>query len=304
MAERILIADTSEDVRQTLRAPLEAEGFTVSEADHAEGALTRLRARRHRVALVDVDLPGGALDLLAALKTDPDLASISVVFLSDDLAEGSVVRGVDCGASDCLRKPVDPIEAVIRARAALRLAELRHKLREGNERLTELAATDDLTGLLARRFLEAHLRGLVAAAARHGRPLSVVMLDVDNFKDINDTHGHSVGDFVLRTVVSRMQSRLREEDLLGRWGGDELILVLPDVELEGALTAADGLREAIAETEVKIDGDRISVTISAGAAAWDHETGLELVGRADAALYDAKAAGRNRVAGAGVAPRA
>jgi two-component system cell cycle response regulator len=304
MAERILIADTSEDVRQTLRAPLEAEGFTVSEADRADAALARLRSRPHRVVLVDTELPGGALDLLNALKTDPDLASISVVLLTEDLAEGAVVRGIDCGASDCLRKPVDPIEAVVRARAALRLAELRHKLREGNERLTELAATDDLTGLLARRFLESHLRGLVAAAARHGRPLSVVMLDVDNFKEINDTHGHSVGDFVLRTVVGRMQSRLRAEDLLGRWGGDELILVLPDVELDGALVAADALREAIAETEVKIDGERIPVTISAGAASWSDETGLELVGRADAALYEAKGAGRNCVAGAGLSRRA
>ena len=304
MTERILIADTSEDVRRTLRAPLEAEGFVVSESESANCALARLRARPHRVALVDLELPGGAFDLLEALKTDPDMAGVSVVLLSDDLAEGSVLKGLACGASDCLRKPVEPIEAIVRTRAALQLADLRHKLREGNERLTELAATDDLTGLLARRFLESHLRGLVAAAARHGRPLSVVMLDGDNFKDINDLHGHSVGDFVLRTVVDRMRSRLREEDLLGRWGGDELILVLPDVNLDGALVAADALREAIADTEVSIDGQRIPVTISAGAATWDHESGLELVDRADGALYDAKAAGRNCVQAAGLAGRA
>jgi diguanylate cyclase (GGDEF)-like protein len=303
VAERILIADTSDDVRRTLRAPLEAEGFAVGEAESADCALARLKARPHRVALVDMELPGGAFDLLEALKTDPDLAGVSVVLLSDDLAEGSVMKGLSCGASDCLRKPVEPIEAIVRTRAALRLAELRHQLRAGNERLTELAATDDLTGLLARRFLESHLRGLVAAAARHGRPLSVVMLDVDNFKQINDLHGHSVGDFVLRTVVNRMRSRLREEDLLGRWGGDEMILVLPDVDLDGALTAAEGLRAAIAETEVSIDGQRIPVTISAGAATWDDESGLELVDRADAAMYDAKAAGRNGVRGAGLARR-
>jgi diguanylate cyclase (GGDEF)-like protein len=301
VTERILIADTSDDVRRTLRAPLGAEGYTVSEADDADDALTRLRTWPHAVALVDIELPGGALALLDALKTDPDLASTSVVLLSDDLADGAVVEGLARGATDCLRKPVEPIEAVVRTRAALRLAELRQRWRQGNERLTELAATDDLTGLLARRFLESHLRGLVAAATRHSRPLSVVMLDVDNFKDINDMHGHSVGDFVLRTVVERMQSRLREEDLLGRWGGDELILVLPDVDLDGALVAAEGLRQAIAETEVSIDGQRIPVTISAGAATWNDESGPELVERADTALYDSKAAGRNCVRGAGLA---
>ena len=298
--ERILIADSSEDVRRTLRAPLEAEGFSVTEAGTVQDALARLHDGAHNVALVDIALAGSAFTLLDALKTDPDLARVAVVLLSDDLGEGAVLSALDRGATDCLRKPVEPIEAIVRARAAMRIVALQDRLREGNERLTELAATDDLTGLLARRFLEAHLRGLVAAAGRHGRPLSVVMLDVDNFKEINDLHGHPVGDYVLRTVVDRMQSRLREEDLLGRWGGDELILVLPDVGLDGALTAAEGLRETIAETEISVDGRRASVTVSAGAAAWDGDSPLELVERADAALYAAKAAGRNRVRGDGV----
>lgn len=301
MTERILIADTSEEVRAALREPLEGEGFAVAEVDTAADALRRLRAEPHQVALVDIGLPGGGFSLLDTLKTDPELAGTAVVLLSDDLGEGSALAAIDRGATDCLRKPVEPIEAVVRARAALRVAALQQRLREGNERLTELAATDDLTGLLARRFLESHLRGLVAAAARHGRPLSVVMLDVDNFKEINDVHGHAVGDFVLRAVVGRMQSRLRQEDLLGRWGGDELMLVLPDVDLDGALTAAEALREAIAATEITVDGQPTKMTISAGAAEWDAEDPHELVARADGALYEAKDAGRNRVRGAGLA---
>lgn len=293
--ERILIADTSQDSRRTLRVPLEAEGFVVDEArDHRE-ALDLLHRAPHHVALVDINLPGGGLELLDALKTDPDLAATSVIVLSQDLADGSTMDALERGATDCLRKPAEPIEAVVRTRAALRVWDLQQKLREGNERLTELAATDDLTGLLARRFLESHLRGLTAAAERHGRPLSVVMIDLDNFKEINDTHGHPVGDVVLRAAVNRLRSRLRQEDLLGRWGGDELILVLPDVGLRGALTAAEALRRAIAETEVTVDGQRIPITVSAGAAAWSGETADELIERADAALYEAKAAGRNRV---------
>ena len=300
--ERILIADSSEDVRRTLCAPLEAEGFAVSEACAVRDALDCLHERRHEVAFVDIDLPGGGFTLLDEVKTDPELSRTAVVLLSADLADGQVLGGLAHGAADCLRKPVEPIEAVVRARAALRISTLQEKLREGNERLTELAATDDLTGLLARRFLESHLRGLVAGASRHGRPLSVVLIDLDNFKEINDTHGHAVGDFVLRTVVERIRSRVRKEDLLGRWGGDELLLVLPDVDLDGAIAAAEALRDGIATTGVTVDGEPANVTISAGAAAWrDAESAAELVERADLAMYEAKAAGRDRVHRAAVA---
>jgi two-component system, cell cycle response regulator len=295
MTERILIADSSAGVRHTLRWPLEGAGFAVSEAADARAALDRLHEETHHLALVDIDLPGGGFNLLDALKTDPDLAGTTVVLLTDDLADGAVVQGIERGATDCLRKPVEPVEAIVRARAALRVWQLQQNIRQGNERLAELAATDDLTGLLARRFLESHLRGLVGSARRHGRPLSVVMLDLDDFKDINDTHGHPVGDYVLRTVVDRMRSRLRREDLLGRWGGDELMLVLPDEDLRGAVAVAEALRAAVADTEISVDGQPISITISAGVAEWDGEAAAQLIERADAALYDAKDAGRNCV---------
>ena len=298
MTERVLIADRSDALRRSLRLPLEEQDFVVSEARDARDAIDRLHVRPYQLVLVDVELPGGGLALLDAIKTDPELSSTQVVLMSDDLADGTVVEGIDRGAIDCLRKPVEPIEAVVRAKAALRLSHLTRRMREGDERLTELAATDDLTGLLTRRFLESHLRGLTAAAARHGRPLSVAMLDIDNFKDINDAHGHPVGDFVLRTVVERLQSRLRQEDLLGRWGGEEFLLVFPDVDLEGALTATEGVREAVEETEVSVDGERIPVTISGGVAVWGGgDSPGDLIDRADAALYDAKEAGRNQVHG-------
>ena len=298
MTERVLIADRSGGLRRSLRAPLEAEGFAVSEARDARDAIDRLHARRHDALIVDVELPGGGLALLDAVKTDPDLSGTPVVLMSEDLADGSVLDGLERGAIDCLRKPVDPVEAIVRTKAALRLSHLMRSLREGDERLTELAATDDLTGLLTRRFLESHLRGLVAAAARHGRPLSVAMIDVDRFKAVNDKHGHPVGDVVLKTVVERIQSRLRQEDLLGRWGGEEFLLVLPEVDLDGALTATEALREIIEETEVSVDGERIPVTVSAGVACRERgDTPDDIIDRGDAALYAAKEAGRNQVHG-------
>jgi diguanylate cyclase (GGDEF)-like protein len=297
--ERILIADGSDEVSRALRGALEAGGLSVATAATTKDALAQLHAAAHAVALVATDLPGGALDLLDAMKTDPDLAPTVVVLVSDEMEDSAVRDGLDRGASDCLRKPVDPAEGWVRTRAALRVAALQRQLREENERLTELAATDDLTGLLARRFLESHLRGLVAGATRHGRALSLVMLDVDNFKAINDTHGHSVGDQVLRAVVDRVRGRIRADDLLGRWGGDELILVLPDVGFDGAMTMAEALRQRIEAPAISAGAHPVAVTLSLGAAEWRHgESVTELVERADLAMYEAKAAGRNQVHGA------
>jgi two-component system cell cycle response regulator len=295
MTGRTLIADSSHQARRALREPLEWAGFTVSEADDVRSALDQLRAEPHQAAFVDADLPGGALALVDELMTDLDLALLSVVLMSEDAAREDVRECLRHGVQDWLRKPIDPAEAVVRATAVVRMAELQRFVREGNERLSLLAATDHLTGLLSRRFLESYLRSLVSASARHGRALSVVMIDLDNFKEINDTHGHPVGDVVLRSVVSRMRSRLREEDLLGRWGGDELALLLCETGLSGAMTVAEALRKLIAETTVSVDGGPLNVTLSAGVAEWRGEQPHELIERADVAMYDAKAGGGDRV---------
>jgi two-component system, cell cycle response regulator len=296
MAGRVLIADSSHQARRALRNTLEADGFAVREADNVHEALERLRKRPYHVALVAIDLSGGAPALVDVMKRDPDLGRTVVVLLAEDLTDPRVDDALHRGAADALRKPVDTAEAVMRTHAALRVFELQHAVREGNEHLTELAATDHLTGLLTRRFLESHMRGLVAGVRRHGRALSVAMFDLDNFKEINDTHGHQVGDVVLRAAVDRMRSRLRAEDLLGRWGGDELVLVLPDTDLRGAATLADALRGMIAGTAIAVDAQPVPVTLSAGVAEWHDEGVEELLQRADAALYAAKAGGRNRVA--------
>ena len=284
-----------------MREPLESDGFPVSEAHDVRSALEQLRAEPHQAAFVDISLPGGVLALIDELMVDLDLALVSVVLLSDDVAHPDLLEGLRRGATDCMRRPIEPIEVAVRATAAVRTSELQRFAREGNERLTMLAATDHLTGLLSRRFLESHLRGLVSAATRHGRALSLVMLDLDNFKEINDTHGHPVGDVVLRTVVGRMRSRLRQEDVLGRWGGDELALVLVETELAGAVTVAEALRTVIGETTVSVGGEPLQVTLSAGAVEWHGEDAHELIERADVALYEAKAVGGNRVHSAPVA---
>ncbi len=165
--------------------------------------------------------------------------------------------------------------------------------------LDELLATDVLTGLANRRKLEELLEHEVTRARRFETPLSVVMIDLDHVKQVNDTHGHLAGDAVLSAVGRTVQSELREVDGAGRYGGEELLLVLPGTNLEGARAAAERVRAAIAAQVVEHDGQRLTVTASAGCATLDPRrprTAGELVQAADAALYAAKEAGRDRVA--------
>jgi diguanylate cyclase (GGDEF)-like protein len=161
-------------------------------------------------------------------------------------------------------------------------------------RVQELATTDQLTGVATRRHFWDLAEQQCAAAQRHGRPLAAVMLDLDHFKVINDTHGHATGDAVLRELSARLRSLVRESDILGRYGGEEFALLLPETEDASAL--AERLRATVADAAVPADHEWLHVTVSLGVSYLQPDDDLNsLLGRADAALYRAKAAGRNRV---------
>ena len=172
------------------------------------------------------------------------------------------------------------------------------QLRRDRDRAHALATYDSLTGALARPAIESRLADLADAARQDGRPLSLVFFDIDRFKWINDTHGHAMGDRTLRIVVQRARNRLRSDDLLGRFGGDEMMVVLPDTALPQATAVAEHLREAIHCRPISIDGTQLAVSLSLGVAQLQPgETAEHLIERADAALYASKSAGRNRVTG-------
>jgi diguanylate cyclase (GGDEF)-like protein len=157
-------------------------------------------------------------------------------------------------------------------------------------RLESLVREDALTGLLNRRAILSQLGGTISGARRHGHPLSIALVDLDNFKQINDTHGHATGDEVLIAAVRAMRSRLRAEDALGRLGGEEFLILLPDTQAAAARSVAEKLR-----AEVATAPGAVSVTCSVGVATWSGETPDLLLRRADEALYAAKEAGRDRV---------
>jgi len=169
--------------------------------------------------------------------------------------------------------------------------------RASQRKLRRLARTDSLTGLVNRASIDAHLERAVDAATRSQHPLSVIAVDIDRFKSVNDEHGHAAGDQVLRAVTRRMESALRDGDWLGRYGGEEFLVVLQNTDVAGANEIAERLRARVGADAIDVEGAKFRLTISLGVAALTpKETAHELVARADGALYDAKRSGRDRVA--------
>ena len=237
----------------------------------------------------------GPLAFIDRLKSDGELFNVAVVLVGDGFDVDVVVSAMNRGAADVLRTPLHPAEAVARATAAARTKALVKELTVHNDRIEELVLLDELTGLRNRRAIRHDLETLVATARRHKRALSAVMIDIDHFKSINDEHGHLAGDAVLVEVGRRIEGRLRDGDVAGRLGGDELLVLLPETDADGAATLAASIRDAIAAEPVTVPASGpIDVTVSLGSAAWQGESGAELLDRADRALYAAKGAGRDR----------
>ena len=219
----ILVAEDSLVIRVALRRQLSAQGYEVVEAEDGAEALARCRQVRPDVLLLDVEMP--QLDghqVLAIVKEDPELRDIPVVFLTARAKTDDVVEALRQGAHDYLRKPFEPSELIARVRAALRLKAVQDELRRRNAELERVSRTDPLTGIHNRRHMDELLHKLLSAARRHEQSVAVVMIDIDHFKQVNDSTGHAAGDRVLQVVAQRLTSVLRVEDELGRWGGEEI----------------------------------------------------------------------------------
>jgi two-component system cell cycle response regulator len=297
--ERILVAEDSALLRRMLGDVLRGHGWTVLEAADGRAALAQAHAHIPSVLLMAREMEGmDGMSVLDALRADPRTADMPVVFVTGHTDARDLAEGLERGAHDYVRKPVDPVELVARIRAALRLRALHDELARRNAELEQLARTDVLTGLANRRHADDVLRSTIASARRHGRALCAVVIDVDRFKAVNDAHGHAAGDAVLREIAVRLTDGLREEDLAARWGGEEFLLLLPDSP--DATVVCERLRAAISGRPINVHGLlELSVSASFGWAPWTgEETGEALVARADVALYAAKAGGRDRVVAA------
>ncbi|HWI22838.1 MAG TPA: diguanylate cyclase [Baekduia sp.] len=294
---RVLVADDTDILRFMVRDQLLAAGYDVVEARDGEEAVALARTAAPDVALIDREMPKlDGFGVLEALQSFPETAALPVVFVTGRVTADELAEGLDRGAHDYVRKPVQPAELLARVRTALRLRALRDELALRNEELEAMAQTDVLTGLTNRRQLTSLLEAATGTASRYQRELAVIMLDIDHFKSVNDTYGHAGGDEALRAVSEVLRRNLRSQDTPARWGGEEFLVLLPEIGAGGAELAAERLRSALAAEPVVCDGQTINITASFGVAEWSAGEGAEaLIARADDALYEAKSSGRDRV---------
>jgi two-component system cell cycle response regulator len=227
---------------------------------------------------------------------------LPILIITEQGADDMVIRALDLGVNDYIVRPVDPNELVARCLTQIRRKRYNDLLRASVKQTIELAVTDPLTGLHNRRYLDNHLNTLFNRSMARGRPLSVLITDIDRFKQVNDTYGHDGGDEVLKEFASRIRTTVRGADLACRYGGEEFVVVMPDTSPEVAAAVAERLRAAVESVpfELKSTGQTLSITASFGISSRIPSviTPDQLVKQADQALYEAKNTGRNRVVAA------
>jgi two-component system cell cycle response regulator len=296
----VLVAHTDPAARAALREALASTSLAVRSAETTEEVLTEVRANGLDVVVLDHRLAGPRGRVVREIKADRTAYNTSVVLVAPPSAPRlAELASPDLGVHDVLLEPIVAVDAMARVCAAARAKALSEALLDQARRLEVSLFEDSLTGVYNRRFVMTQLASLISGARRHGRPLSVAMIDIDRFKAFNDRYGHAVGDRVLQIVAGALQDRMRGEDCLGRLGGEEFLALLTDTDEDAAPRIAERLRATVEAVRVPTDAGLLHVTVSLGWATWDEEEDVDaLVRRADEALYAAKAGGRDRVEGA------
>lgn len=275
--------------------------------DHQLDIYDTIGSFRHALQAKDYDLAISQLfvegqDVLrpcAALRNDERTRNMPVLLVAEEEDERLLAKALEIGINDYILRPLDPHELRARVRTLLRRQRFQESLRTSYKRSIDLALTDELTGLYNRRFFNSHFDNLLKQAAEAWKAVSMLMIDIDHFKSINDTWGHDEGDRVLVEVAHRLKRCVRECDLVARLGGEEFVVVMPDARTGIGLQVAERLRQAIEGTQILLhNGKEIPVTISVGLASsiqGEPVTRPVMIKAADEALYKAKRSGRNRV---------
>jgi len=297
--DRVLIAEDDPMFRRILRGWLESWGYQVAVAEDGAKAWEILQEiSPPHLLILDWIMPNlNGIDLCRMVRerTSSPYQYILLVTAKDDKQD--LVRGLEAGADDYLSKPFERDELRARLRTGRRILTLQDAEFKVREELRLQANHDGLTGAWNRTAILGLLHREFELAARSGGTIGLIMLDLDYFKNVNDTYGHLAGDDVLVEAAQRMRQAVRSYDLVGRYGGEEFLIVSPDCNTEQIQVCAERIRSAMAREPVLAYGAKISITVSAGTAilAPGLNTEREALAAADAALYDAKSAGRNRV---------
>lgn len=294
---RALIVDDWEQTAQEIQDALAEEGVIPACARNGTEALKMTLAMTFDLLVLNLSLADeDPLKLVSALRASDATHETPLVLIADAGEKSRILRGFELGANDWLMQPLDANEFRARARNQIRRKFYQDRLRSDLGTALEMALTDSLTGLYNQRYLRRHLSGLMETG--QSRQLSILMVDVDHFKSVNDRYGHASGDRALRLIAESLRVNTRVFDSIARYGGEEFVVVMPGTGPTEAVAAAERLRSAVEEVEFDtLSGVRAQLTVSVGVACTSSATGSpeNLLQEADAALYDAKRNGRNRV---------
>jgi len=294
----MLVEDRERSAERIVRA-LKEEQFVERESDPAS-ALLCVPEGNFDLMIVSLNLENAdGLRLCSQVRSLDRTRHLPIMIIVEPGEDGRLLRGLDMGVNDYIVRPVDPNELLARVRTQIKRKRYTDHLRTRLEETVEMAILDPLTALHNRRYMTSHLKTLFEESALRGKPLSVLVIDIDHFKAINDSHGHDAGDAVLREFGTRLRRNIRGIDLACRLGGEEFVVVMPDTDLRKAYLVGERLRQCIARAPFYA-GERvgdIGITASVGVAALEFadDTPELILKRADQALYCAKRDGRNRV---------
>ncbi len=295
----ILVLDEDPDSLELLMEPLRWEGYDVRGFSSPKIASEALNYLRPQLLIIDPDFTSN--NGVAFLESIiPTLQTIPVIITSSDVTTEKITQYLDLGATDFISSPFVPLEFLARVRTQLRVRDMQEELLDTNTKLQNLVEIDDLTGLFNMRSLYQKLEFEIERSRRFSRPVTVVMMDMDHFKSVNDGHDHLFGSFIISEVGKIIRSCTRTIDIPARYGGDEFLIVLSETPLSGVEFFCERLRKRVEETVFAQGKDTIRLTLSIGFATLEHDEVVqpkELVRRADMALYEAKRQGRNRVVG-------
>ena len=296
---KILVADDDPVSCRLMQRMLERDGYEVVVAADGRAAVSALTSSDGpKLALIDwmmpeLDGPG----VCAEVRCRPDGSYVYILLLTSKQSQEDIVEGLEAGADDYLTKPCNPAEVKARLMTGRRILELEQKLVEAREGMRFRATHDGLTQLMNRTAILTHLHQALERSTRNGLPCAVLLCDIDHFKRINDVHGHVAGDTVLENFAKRLQRAVRAGDAIGRYGGEEFLIVLEGCSTEDVATRAEQVRRLVTDTPFRVRESVLKVSASIGGISINGShrpiTPEQMIDLADAAMYQAKAGGRD-----------
>jgi len=298
----VLLLESDDHDQKVIIDSLSEEEITIESATNIDDVILKTSDNKFDLVMISLNIGvDNGLSLCAKLRSQEATRTLPILMIAHEEEIEHVARSLDLGANDYLIRPIGKSELKARTHTQIRQKHHYDRLRDTYEQNMAMALVDPLTGSYNRRYLDMHLPMLWGRCQTTKRPLSVLSIDLDHFKAVNDTYGHAAGDAVLKETISRVLINVRPSDLVVRMGGEEFSIIMPETDYKTALSVGERLREVISSTPMALpDKKEIDITASFGVSTIKHDTdnnAIELLNRSDEALYKAKETGRNKVIG-------